>query len=229
MEVVSSAATTRPILRRYFGSSFCQDPARVSNRLGCGDSSFPVAGLATTMHHGNNKDELRFDGVQNSIRKDVRETAANIVIKDSPTLWGVENSANCILNGLDEPRGKGRIALGVIESCLLILLERLRVESISHRRTISRTFWRASSPGMVSTLPLRTSSRLRFASATHSWSIGPSLSPSKLSTRRSASRARDSVGRFMACSASCSTVVAMTKRYPNPPESSSTGRCHASP
>jgi hypothetical protein len=34
--------------------------------LGCADSSLPVARLATSMHHSNDKDEIGFDGVQNS-------------------------------------------------------------------------------------------------------------------------------------------------------------------
>ena len=169
------------------------------------------------MHDSNNKDELRFDGVQNSVREDARETASDILIEDSPTFRGVENSPDGILNGLDESQGKRWIALCVVEGCLPVFLQCFRVEVPFHRRTASRTCWRASSPGIASTRPLRTSSRLRFASATHSRSMCLSSSASKLSTRRSASRARDSVGRVMACSASFSTVVAMAKRYPNPP------------
>ncbi len=54
------------------------------------------------MHHSNDKNEIGFDGVQNSVRKDVRKTATNIVIEDSPTLRRFENSANGVLNGLNE-------------------------------------------------------------------------------------------------------------------------------
>ena len=50
---------------------------------------------------------------------------------------------------------------------------------------------------------------LRLASVIHSCSIRPRSSPSRLSTRRSASRARDSLGSVIACSANCSTVVAI--------------------
>jgi hypothetical protein len=38
------------------------------------------------MHHSNDKDEIGFDGVQNSVRKDTGETATNIVIENPPTL-----------------------------------------------------------------------------------------------------------------------------------------------
>jgi hypothetical protein len=54
--------------------------------LGCADSSLPVARLATSMHHSNDKDEIGFDGVENSVRKDTGETATNIVIENPPTL-----------------------------------------------------------------------------------------------------------------------------------------------
>ena len=84
---------------------------------------------------------------------------------------------------------------------------------ISHRRRESRTLRKASSPGIVLTLPARTSSRRRFASDSHKRSISPSAAESRLSTRRSARRARDSPGRFIACSANCSKMVDMARRY----------------
>jgi len=115
--------------------------ALVSNRLlGCCDSSPPVTWLATTMHYSHNEDEIRFDGVKNSIRENARKTATNILIEDSPMFWGFENSTDCVLNGLNKPQGKPRITLSVVEGCLPVLLERLRVELPSHLRTTSRTF-----------------------------------------------------------------------------------------
>ncbi len=115
--------------------------ALVSNRLlGCRDSPPPVTWLATTMHYSHNEDEIRFDGVKNSIRENARETATNILIEDSPTFWGFENSTDCVLNGLNKPQGKPRITLSVVEGCLPVLLERFRVELPSHLRTTSRTF-----------------------------------------------------------------------------------------
>ena len=115
--------------------------APVSRRLlGCRDSLPPVTWLATTMHYSHNEDEIRFDGVKNSLRENARETATNILIEDSPTFWGFENSTDCVLNGLNKPQGKHRITLSVVEGCLPVLLERLRVELPSHLRTTSRTF-----------------------------------------------------------------------------------------
>jgi hypothetical protein len=115
--------------------------APVSRRLlGCRDSSPPVTWLATTMHYSHNEDEIRFDGVKNSLRENARETATNILIEDSPTFWGFENSTDCVLNGLNKPQGKLRITLSVVEGCLPLLLERLRVKLSSHLRTTSRTF-----------------------------------------------------------------------------------------
>lgn len=189
--------------------------------LGYRDSSLPEARLATAVHDSYNKDELRFDDIQDSIRKDVREAASDILVKDSPTFRRFKNTADGVLNGFDESRGKRRVAFGVVESCFPVFLKCFGVKLPSHRRTASRTLLRASSPGIPSTRPLRTSSRLRFASATHSRSICPSSSASKLSTRRSASCARDSVGRLMACLASFFMVVAILKTYLNRIESSS--------
>lgn len=105
--------------------------------LGCRDSPLPVAWLATTMHYSHNEDEIRFDDVKNSKRENARETGTNILIEDSPTFWGFENSTDCVLN---KPQGKSRITLSVVEGCLPVLLERLRVELPSHLRTTSRTF-----------------------------------------------------------------------------------------
>ena len=39
------------------------------------------------MHHSNNKDEFRFDCVQDSVREDMRKAATNVVIENSPTFW----------------------------------------------------------------------------------------------------------------------------------------------
>src|SRR5438046_3631451 len=149
------------------------------------------------------------------VGKDVRKAATDILFEASPTFRRFQNPADCVLNGLDEPQSERRVALGVVEGCLLVLIKRLRMELISHRRRTSRTLPRAFSPGTVSTR-FRTSSRLRFASATHSRSMCPNSFASKLSTRRSASRARDSLGRFMACSANSSTVVAIVPKILQP-------------
>ena len=58
------------------------------------------------MHHGDDENKLRFDGVQNSVGKDTREAATNVVIQDSPTFGAFENSVDCVLNGFDKPQGK---------------------------------------------------------------------------------------------------------------------------
>ena len=71
--------------------------------LRSGHPSLPVTRLATPMHHSNNKDELRFDGVQNPIGKHPREAATDILFENSPTFWGFQNPPDCVLNGLDEP------------------------------------------------------------------------------------------------------------------------------
>jgi hypothetical protein len=41
------------------------------------------------VHHGNDKDEVGFDGVKDSVRKNMGETAAHIVVENPPTLRGV--------------------------------------------------------------------------------------------------------------------------------------------
>lgn len=85
--------------------------------------------------------------------------------------------------------------------------------SFNAQRSESRTLRSASSPSIVSTRPERTSSRLRKASVAQSLSMGPSSSQSRLSTKRSANLARESLDNVIACSASCSQVVAMRKEY----------------
>lgn len=73
----------------------------------------------------------------------MRETASDILIKDSPPFWSFENSTYCVLNGFDKPHCQRRIAFGVVLGCLPVFLQCLRVELPSHRRMTSRTFWRA--------------------------------------------------------------------------------------
>lgn len=79
----------------------------------------------------------------------------------------------------------------------------------SHRHTARRTRSSPSSPATVGTLPARTSSLRRSASAAQSWRATPSSAGSKLSTRRSASSARASLGSSNASSTICSTVMPM--------------------
>src|SRR3989338_7810728 len=87
--------------------------------------------------------------------------------RDSPPDWCFENSLDGFFYGLNEPQGKPGIMLGVVEGGLLVLLESFRMEVIPHRLRASRTFRSAFSPGIVSTRPARTSSRLRLASVIH--------------------------------------------------------------
>ena len=48
------------------------ESAGLHRLLGCRDSPPPVTWLATTMHYSHNEDEIRFDGVKNSIRENAR-------------------------------------------------------------------------------------------------------------------------------------------------------------
>lgn len=54
------------------------------------------------MHHRNNKYEIRFEGVKNSVRENVRKAAMNIIFDNSPTLRGFYNPPNCVFNDLDK-------------------------------------------------------------------------------------------------------------------------------
>jgi len=54
------------------------------------------------MHNSDDKDEIGFDGVQNSVRKNMGETTTNIVVENPPTLRGFYNATDCVLNGLNE-------------------------------------------------------------------------------------------------------------------------------
>jgi len=54
------------------------------------------------MHHGYDKYELRFDCVENRVRKDVCKTPTNIFFDRAPASGSIENSPNRTLNFTDK-------------------------------------------------------------------------------------------------------------------------------
>src|ERR671926_105868 len=157
--------------------------------------------------------KIGFDCVENTERENACEATTNIFINQLSTLRRFDDPSDCFFHCGNELPCDLRLAFSIPERCFTVFLQSGRVKFISHPPSESRTFRRASSPDTVLTFPVRISSRRRFASTSHSCSIRPSSSPSRLSTRRSASCAHDSLGRDIACSATCSKVVAICFLY----------------
>lgn len=59
---------------------------------------FPVARLAAEVHDCNDEDEIFLDGVKNSVRKNVRDTATNVLVNCALLHWRLDNALNAVLN-----------------------------------------------------------------------------------------------------------------------------------
>src|SRR4026207_482782 len=132
------------------------------------------------MHHRQDQYEVALDCIKDCVRKNVRETTTNIFIDYSPARRSFTNSFDCIFyrgNKLDRDR---LLSFGIPVRCLAVFFQCCRVKCILHPRMESRTSRRASSPGTASTLPDRISSLRRLASVSHTCSIRPRSSPSRL-------------------------------------------------
>jgi len=67
------------------------------------DSSLPISRFASAGRDSDDEYEVRFDGVENRVRKNVRQTATNIVFDYSPALRTIENARNRVFNFADKP------------------------------------------------------------------------------------------------------------------------------
>jgi len=164
----------------------------------------PIPGVAAAVHHRHDQHKAVFNRVQNSVGEYAREAAANVFIENTPTCRRFQNPSDRVLDSFNKPFCQIYFVVCVIGRGREILVERIWMELIPHQRMMPRALLRPSSPWIVPTRPLRTSSRRRLASSSHTVSIRPSSRASRLSTRISASCARDSAGRSIARSASSS-------------------------
>ena len=196
--------------RRFDGTigAPCQPSRRQAKN--CGDSGLrhlcisllsarsPVAGLTREMRDSQDQNELRFDRVVESERKNARETSPDILISGRPGDRIARNALERLTNHVEKPNAEPRLARFVVLGGALQFRKSLRVKLKPHCLSASRTCLSASLAGMVVARPDLTSSRLRFASASQARSILPSCAVPRLSTRRSASSARPSVVSSMA-------------------------------
>jgi hypothetical protein len=158
------------------------------------------------MHHCDDKHVVPLDGVDYGVGKHLRKTSANIAIQNSPSMRSRTDSSNGVFNDFDEAKIEAIFTLSVVGSRRVLFRERHSVKLEPHRRRARRTRAKASSPGIVLTLPLRTSSRRR-ASAAQRGRKKWSSAGSRLCTRRSASAARSSLGKASASTAICSIFM----------------------
>ncbi len=174
--------------------------------FGFWNAIFPVSWFTMAVHHSHDKNVIWFDGVENGIRKYARQIAPYILFKRFPLFRFFGNTLNCVFNRVDKTLPETELASLIISGRILVFFQSLGMKFISHFLMAFLTCARATSPGIVLTRPLRTSSRRRHASLIQSWRISSSSAGSRLSTNLSARRARASLGRERASSAICSTV-----------------------
>jgi hypothetical protein len=75
------------------------------------------------MYRGNGKDEAAFYRVQNAVGEDSGEPSSDIFIENSPTFWSVDDSLDCVFNGVDKASTKYGIAFSLIAGCLAVFRE----------------------------------------------------------------------------------------------------------
>ena len=172
-----------------------------------GNSGLPVTGLAAAMSYRNDEHKIRPNRVKDAIGERANQAASNFPVKPSETQRVLDNGFDRILDTDDKTQVQAKLPPGIMVTSFLVFRQSLGVELERHRPSERRTWARASSPGMVWTRPERTSSNRRSASAAQSWSSRLTLAPSRLSTSRSANKARSSLGRAKASSTSCSMVI----------------------
>ena len=91
------------------------------------------------MHNSNDEYKTGFDGVQDRVRENVRQTTTNIFIYDAEAVRVIENSSNCGFNFIDKPQSEERFAFVVPMCSFSIFVQRLWMELIPHRKRESRT------------------------------------------------------------------------------------------
>ncbi len=164
------------------------------------------------MRDRDDEDGIALNRVDDRAGKFPGETPPNLRLDHAPAVGMFENAPDGFLNGGHKPVLKSRLALSVEADVGFVLRRRFQMKAITHSPATRRARASATSPGMVSTVPCRISSSRRRDSSAQRWSMRFNSAASKLSTSRSASAARSSVGRLSASVAICSTVIDMAER-----------------
>jgi hypothetical protein len=141
----------------------------------------------------------------------------DILFQDRPAIRGAAHRRDRGLGMFDKPRSQPRLGLLICAHGAGVLRQRVRVKDVLHLRRSARTCSAAVSPEIAATLPDRISSRRRVASAAHAPRTPSSSRGSKLSTSRSAIRARASAGSAKTSSVSFSTRTAIQEGYDGRP------------
>lgn len=78
-----------------------------------------------TVHDCKNQHEIRFYGVENSVRKDARETAPNIFFQDTPSLGGCENLVDGVFHGRHETEFQALLTVCIVSGSMPVLRQGL--------------------------------------------------------------------------------------------------------
>jgi len=131
---------------------------------GLANAIFPVSRFPVAVHYSHDKNVICFDGVENCIRKYARQISAYILFKWFPLFRFLDNTLNSMLNRVDKTLPETGLATLIISGRILVFFQSFGMKFISHFLMACLTCAKATSPGIVLTRPLRTSSRRRHAS-----------------------------------------------------------------
>ncbi len=84
------------------------------------------------MHHRDDEHIVRFDGVENSKRKNSHQASSHICLENSPTSGGVAGSADRGLHAIDESQLQPCLANCIVSRGFFILFKRFGVELEPH-------------------------------------------------------------------------------------------------
>lgn len=140
------------------------------------DARLPVAGPAVKMCYGHDEYSLRVDVIEEAVRKPWNEYPTKPAAEGATALWVFENPLICPLNRGDEIEAEAL--------CLILVVSRRRdefsfglgMELDACHRSAERAFSKTLSAETPDTLPDSSSSSLRSASSSQSFSASGSVS-----------------------------------------------------
>lgn len=92
-----------------------------------------------TVHHGHDKDMVRFNREKNRIRKNLGQTTANIGFEKTMKFRVFDDTPNGLLNAIDEAQIQVVLTGGIELGGLLVFRQSFGMEIKSHRPTERRT------------------------------------------------------------------------------------------
>ena len=168
------------------------------------DSVTPVSGFAALMCNGEDLRTIHVIFlVHHSVGKAIEVADAKAIFAVRPTFLILDKKiAHALILCKESQRNHAAGVGGVVLGCVAELSLGVGVNRLAHA-ILARTRTKASSPGTIATLPLRTSSRrrrARFIQAFWEFDFGSKLaiSNSRIRARSSAGRSRTSAARSWA-------------------------------